>query len=191
MSKIKLTWATYLTVLRIVIAIFMLGVLCLDQWWESLLLPLFLLGSLTDWLDGYFARTFAQQSKLGQFLDPVADKILYIASVLVLTYLLLDPWFTLLSFLIIIREFIIGALREFISVSNDHSHLSVSKLAKYKTAVQFFSSVYFFIFVSFNGYFSVVYGYIILICAVFLSYASAWGYLKKTHNLLTNIRQTQ
>ena len=64
---------------------------------RGFLLPLFLMGSLTDWLDGYFIEPLLS-IKAWSIFDPVADKILYIASVLVLTYLLLDPWFTLLSF---------------------------------------------------------------------------------------------
>ena len=116
MVQTKITYATYLTALRVFIALVMISILFLDSYWQVLLLPLYIIGCLTDFLDGWVARKFAQQTDLGQFLDPVADKIFFFAGTLVLTYLLHDPWFMIMSFLIMIR-YMINAIKQILTLS--------------------------------------------------------------------------
>ena len=98
-------------------------------------LTLFVAAALTDWLDGYMARIRDEVSGLGRFLDPVADKLLVAATLLMLVYVGQISGVTILPALVILcREITVSALREFlaeISVS-----VPVSKLAKWKTAVQ-------------------------------------------------------
>ena len=100
-----------------------------------IVLTLFVAAALTDWLDGYMARIRDEVSGLGRFLDPVADKLLVAATLLMLVYVGQISGVTILPALVILcREITVSALREFlaeISVS-----VPVSKLAKWKTAVQ-------------------------------------------------------
>ncbi len=95
-----------------------------------------MMACLTDYLDGYIARTYAQTTRLGKFLDPIADKILVISTLFLmggqghLSSLALIP-----ALVIICREMMISALREFLS-SYQQPILPVSSLAKWKTTFQ-------------------------------------------------------
>lgn len=93
---------------------------------------LFLIACITDFLDGYFARVFSIQSKLGSFLDPVADKLLVGSVILVLTYY--KKVDLLPSLAIIFREILVSGLREFLAELR--VSVPVSKLAKIKTFFQ-------------------------------------------------------
>lgn len=97
---------------------------------------LFGLAALTDWLDGYLARRLGQTSKLGAFLDPVADKLM-VATVLVLL-LQSDPSIGLaLPVAVIIgREITVSALREWMAELGARGTVAVSSLGKIKTAAQ-------------------------------------------------------
>ncbi|MFT4630315.1 MAG: CDP-diacylglycerol--glycerol-3-phosphate 3-phosphatidyltransferase [Dinoroseobacter sp.] len=103
----------------------------------------FTLAGISDALDGYLARKWNQTSKLGAFLDPVADKLLVVAMlILVVT----DPevrggvqssWFFILAVLIIIsREIIVSALREWMAELGKRANVAVSVVGKYKTGMQ-------------------------------------------------------
>lgn len=96
---------------------------------------LFVAAALTDWLDGYLARAWAQQSTLGRMLDPIADKLIVGATLLMLVY---DHTIGGLSIwaavIILCREILVSGLREFLAELNVKVH--VSQLAKWKTAVQ-------------------------------------------------------
>ncbi len=101
-------------------------------------MAIFFIACFTDYLDGYIARTFSQVSRLGQILDPVADKLL-VASVLVVLAGIgaIKDIHLVAAIIIISREILLSALREFLSESD--IIIPVSKLAKYKTATQMFS----------------------------------------------------
>ncbi len=97
---------------------------------------LFSAAGLTDWLDGHMARRWAQQSELGRFLDPIADKLLVAATLLMLvakgrlsTELALLP-----ALVILCREILVSGLREYLA--GLRVGLPVSRLAKWKTAIQ-------------------------------------------------------
>ncbi len=98
-------------------------------------LVLFTAAALTDWLDGYLARLRGEVSGLGRFLDPVADKLLVAATLLMLVYVGQISGLTVLPALVILcREIMVSGLREFLAelaVS-----VPVSKLAKWKTGMQ-------------------------------------------------------
>jgi cardiolipin synthase (CMP-forming) len=90
---------------------------------------------VTDWLDGHVARRWAQQSDLGRFLDPIADKLLVSATLLMLTATLRLPAGALLPALVILcREILVSGLREYLA--GLRVGLPVSRLAKWKTAIQ-------------------------------------------------------
>ena len=89
----------------------------------------------TDWLDGHMARRWAQQSDLGRFFDPIADKLLVAATLLMLTATVRLPFGALLPALVILcREILVSGLREYLAELR--VGLPVSRLAKWKTAIQ-------------------------------------------------------
>jgi CDP-diacylglycerol--glycerol-3-phosphate 3-phosphatidyltransferase len=95
---------------------------------------LFVLVALTDWLDGYLARKLNQTSSFGAFLDPVADKFLVSASLLILLELgRVDAWVALI---IIGREIAISALREWMAQIGASRSVAVNMLGKLKTTAQ-------------------------------------------------------
>ena len=93
---------------------------------------LFMAAALTDWLDGYLARSRGEETAFGRFLDPVADKLLVAAALVLLVSADMAP--ALLAVIIIGREITIGALREWLAQRATIVH--VSQLAKWKTAIQ-------------------------------------------------------
>ncbi len=104
----------------------------------------FLLAGLTDWLDGYLARTLAQTSKFGEFLDPVADKLM-VAVVLVLlvsdeflvSELFGSQMFAVVAAVVIGREIAVSALREWMAELGNRGIVAVGFVGKIKTTSQF------------------------------------------------------
>src|ERR1700683_3752926 len=96
----------------------------------------FALAGITDTLDGYYARKLGQTSRLGAFLDPVADKLI-VAAALVLIVSKDPRWFVVIVAVVIIgREIAVSALREWMAEIGARSRIKVSLLAKYKTIMQ-------------------------------------------------------
>jgi CDP-diacylglycerol--glycerol-3-phosphate 3-phosphatidyltransferase/cardiolipin synthase len=96
---------------------------------------LFVSASLTDWLDGYLARMWAQQSTLGQMLDPIADKLLVGAALIMLVHdRTIDGFSVWAAVIVLCREILVSGLREFLASLN--VTVRVTRLAKWKTAVQ-------------------------------------------------------
>jgi len=94
----------------------------------------FLLAALTDWLDGYLARKLDQTSAFGAFLDPVADKLMVAAALIILVKL--GRADAVISFIIIGREITISALREWMAKVGASKNIAVSMLGKVKTTLQ-------------------------------------------------------
>mgnify|MGYP001546734263 FL=1 len=104
-------------------------------------LAIFLLAALTDWLDGWVARRFAQQSAFGAFLDPVADKLMVVAA-LMLVVRSHPTLLTLLSaMLVILREVYVSALREWMASAGLRNVVAVAQIGKWKTATQMLALV--------------------------------------------------
>ena len=101
---------------------------------------LFVVVAATDWLDGWLARRLNQTSAFGAFLDPVADKFLVCASILIL--LDLDRVSALVAFIIIGREIAISALREWMAKIGASGNVAVHMLGKLKTATQMAAIVF-------------------------------------------------
>ncbi len=103
-------------------------------------LVLFVVAALTDFVDGYLARAWKQESKFGAMLDPIADKAMVIIAIAVLVALSsverssMDPWILLPATLILFREVFVSGLREFLG--DTAGTLKVTKLAKWKTTAQ-------------------------------------------------------
>jgi len=98
---------------------------------------LFGIAAITDYFDGYFARSMKVQSNFGKCLDPIADKLLVIvAIVMLIKFNPSNPWILFPGLVIICREVLVSGLREYLAEVN--IRVPVSTLAKYKTAVQMF-----------------------------------------------------
>ena len=132
-----LTVPTILTWMRIVAIPLLVGVFYLPLPQETRNLTagvMFIVFALTDWLDGFLARKLQQTSAFGAFLDPVADKFLVCASVLVLVHLQRADVFV--GLIIIGREIAISALREWMAQIGASRSVAVHMLGKVKTTVQ-------------------------------------------------------
>ncbi len=117
------------------IAVIPLLVLCFyfpGEFPRYLACTLFTAAAITDYLDGYLARSWRQQSPFGRWLDPIADKLLVAATILMLVGLDRAP--LLPSLVILLREITVSGLREYMAEVS--VGLPVSRLAKWKTAVQ-------------------------------------------------------
>lgn len=126
-----LTW-TRIVAIPLLIGVFYLG---LEHGTQNLVATvMFIVFALTDWLDGYLARKLNQTSSFGAFLDPVADKFLVCASLLVLVHLKRADVFVAL--IIIGREIAISALREWMAQIGASKSVAVHMLGKVKTTVQ-------------------------------------------------------
>ena len=94
------------------------------------------LAGITDWLDGYLARKLGQSTPLGAFLDPVADKLMVAVALALLIERYDAWWFTLPAVIIIGREIVISALREWMAELGKRTSVAVSYLGKVKTTAQ-------------------------------------------------------
>ncbi|MCC6000198.1 MAG: CDP-diacylglycerol--glycerol-3-phosphate 3-phosphatidyltransferase [Pararhodobacter sp.] len=104
-------------------------------WADWLALVLFMGAAVTDWFDGYLARLWKQESRIGAMLDPIADKAMVVIALLVITgYSGMDPWLILPATAILFREVFVSGLREYLG--NTSRLLAVTKLAKWKTTAQ-------------------------------------------------------
>ena len=126
-----LTW-TRIVAIPLIVGVFYLGLAPMVQ--NLVATVMFIAFALTDWLDGYLARRLNQTSSFGAFLDPVADKFLVCASLLVLVHLGRTDVFVAL--IIIGREIAISALREWMAHIGASKSVAVHMLGKIKTTVQ-------------------------------------------------------
>jgi CDP-diacylglycerol--glycerol-3-phosphate 3-phosphatidyltransferase len=101
--------------------------------WFALLL--FICAAITDWFDGYLARSWKQVTKLGTMLDPIADKAMVVIALMVIVgYSSMSPWLVLPATVILFREVFVSGLREFLG--DTAGTLKVTQLAKWKTTAQ-------------------------------------------------------
>ncbi|MBO9455109.1 CDP-diacylglycerol--glycerol-3-phosphate 3-phosphatidyltransferase [Paracoccus sp. R12_1] len=104
-------------------------------WADWAALTIFLIAAITDWLDGYLARAWQQESRFGAAMDPIADKAMVVIAIVVITgYSGMNPWLILPAAVILFREVFVSGLREFLGPNA--KLLKVTKLAKWKTTFQ-------------------------------------------------------
>ncbi len=127
-----LTWARILAIPFIVGVFYLQGLSRAEQ--NLLATGMFVVFAATDWADGYLARKLNQTSAFGAFLDPVADKFLVCASLLVLVHL--DRTDVFVALIIIGREIAISSLREWMAIIGATKSVAVHAVGKLKTAVQ-------------------------------------------------------
>jgi len=131
---IFLTWLRILTI-PLVIGVFYVPEVWLSSWRQNLIATsLFIAAAITDWLDGYLARRLNQTSAFGAFLDPVADKLMIAAALIVLVWL--QRVDAIIAVVIIGREIAVSALREWMARIGQSKSVAVNFLGKIKTISQ-------------------------------------------------------
>jgi cardiolipin synthase len=153
---------------------------------------LFAIASFTDFLDGLIARLYKEESKLGELLDPIADKIL-VAAALVLLVMngIIKNLEVIAAIVILTREILVSGLREFMAKTKDVS-LPVSSLSKFKTFIQMLSIAILLTgetgnrLINFQDYNAQTIGIILLWVSAFLTLYTGYDYLRKGINTAIN-----
>ena len=130
-----LTYARILAVPLIVLCFYLEGRIRPTDWWRWAAVTIFIIASITDYLDGYIARIWKQTSNIGKMLDPIADKLLVSAALLLLAFdRTIDKWSLWAAIIILCREILVSGLREYLAALK--VSVPVTQLAKWKTAMQ-------------------------------------------------------
>ena len=147
---ILLTW------LRIILIPLLIAIYYVPESWVQFVgrdlgaTVVFVVAAVTDWLDGYLARRWRQTSAFGAFLDPVADKLMVAAALIVLVQLgRLDA---ILAAIIIGREITISALREWMAQIGAHRSIAVSMIGKVKTTAQMMAIPFLLYYAPLDGF---------------------------------------
>lgn len=136
-SKSTFNTPTLLTLARIALIPFFVGIFYLHSWWGNALAAfVFLLAALTDYVDGWLARRLNQSTRFGAFLDPVADKLMVAAALVLLVEYHGTAWLDVPAIVIISREIAVSALREWMAEIGRRATVAVSQIGKVKTVVQ-------------------------------------------------------
>ena len=181
--KIKIP--NYLTIGRItIVPIFVISFYLPGFYGDIIPLVLFVTASFTDFLDGLLARMYKEESKLGELLDPIADKILVAAALILLVMNgTIKNYEVIAAIIILTREILISGLREFLAIGK--IKLPVSNLAKLKTFLQMFSISILLTgetgnkIVNFQDYNAQTIGIILLWFSAFLTLYTGYDYLRK------------
>ena len=181
--KIKIP--NYLTIGRIIIVpVFVFAFYLPGFYGDIIPLTLFLIASFTDFLDGLLARMYKEESKLGELLDPIADKIIVATALLLLVMdETIKNYEVIAAIIILTREILVSGLREFLAIGK--IKLPVSNLAKLKTFLQMFSISILLTgetgnkIINFQDYNAQTIGIILLWLSAFLTLYTGYEYLKK------------
>lgn len=177
----------FLTWLRIVLIPLVVGIFYVPDvmmsvpFKNTLAMVVFVLAALTDWFDGFLARRLNQTSAFGAFLDPVADKLMVTAALLVLVEL--TRLNAVIALVIVGREIAISALREWMAQIGASKSVAVNSLGKFKTACQMVAipMLLYYAPLSFDGHVildSRVWGLWLIYVAAFLTIWSMLYYMK-------------
>ena len=174
-----------LTLLRIllipiIVCLFLLS----PQGYRTIIFSLFLLATITDYLDGFFARYMKQVTNFGTFLDPVADKLLVIITLILLITENQDIFFLVPVLIIITREFLVIAIRQRLAEAGDNIKLSVLFISKIKTAIQLISLLLLLYKFPLLGIDIYQLGIHLLQIASLLTLISFFYYVKKSWNVI-------
>lgn len=139
---------------------------------------LFCLASITDYFDGYLARTRNEITNFGTFLDPIADKLLVASVILILTSKgVIADWETIPALIILLREITVSGLREYLA--GIKVSIPVSRIAKLKTLLQLFALAFLILSESIADISLIIYfGKIFLWIAGLLTLYTAYDYVK-------------
>ena len=181
--KIKIP--NILTIGRIIIVPFFVISFFLPGFYGEIIpFLLFILASFTDFLDGLLARLYKQESKLGELLDPIADKIIVSAALILLVMNgTIQNYEVIAAIIILTREILISGLREFLA--DVQVKIPVSSLAKGKTFIQMFSIAILLTgetgnkIINFEDYNAQTVGIILLWLSAFLTLYTGYDYVRK------------
>lgn len=174
--------ANLLTIARIALIPVFVGILYLPHhymsahdvnFWATLV---FALAAATDWLDGYIARKYQQTSAFGAFLDPVADKLMVAAALIVMVEL--NRVGAIVALIIIGREIAISALREWMAGNGQGSSVAVAFIGKLKTTMQMLAILLLLYYEDIWGFPTRQAGEFLIIIAAILTLVSMAYYLK-------------
>ena len=181
----KIKFPNYLTIGRIIIVpVFVLAYYLPGFYGDIIPFTLFVIASFTDFLDGLLARLYKEESKLGELLAPIADKII-LATALILLVMdgTIKNYEVIAAIIILTREILISGLREFLA--KGQVNLPVSGLAKLKTFLQMFSISLLLTgetgnkIINFQDYNAQTIGIILLWLSAFITLYTAYDYLRK------------
>lgn len=147
-----------------------------------LLTFVFILAAITDWLDGYLARRLDLSSAFGRFLDPVADKLMVAAALIILVQWHPNIMMAISAIVIISREIAVSALREWMAELGNRTSVAVSYVGKLKTTFQMIAiTVLLLNWASLEmvGYALLVISVILTLWSMFIYLKAAWPYLKQ------------
>jgi len=145
----------------------------------------FAVAAITDWFDGYLARRLGQMTPFGAFLDPVADKIMVAVALVLLVERHNDLLFTLAACVIIGREIVVSALREWMAELGRRTSVAVSMIGKVKTVFQMVSIVVLLaVDAERDGSEVLAAGVVLLYIAAGLTLWSMWVYLRAAMGVL-------
>ncbi|GAA6185954.1 MULTISPECIES: CDP-diacylglycerol--glycerol-3-phosphate 3-phosphatidyltransferase [Aliiglaciecola] len=183
-----------ITMLRVVLIPVFVVVYYLDwEWARQAGAFIFWFAALTDWFDGYLARKLKQSSAFGAFLDPVADKLIVAAALLMITHSYNTVWITIPAILLMSREVYISALREWMGQHGKSDIVAVSFIGKAKTMAQMLALIGLLsemdYFMGFPIYW-VKLGYVLLYISAVLSAWSMVSYTVAAWKSLTSNEQS-
>jgi CDP-diacylglycerol--glycerol-3-phosphate 3-phosphatidyltransferase/cardiolipin synthase len=139
---------------------------------------IFGIAAVTDFIDGWVARRYGQSSRFGEFLDPVADKLM-VATVLVMLVQAQSGWFEdVIAMIIIGREITISALREWMATIGERANVKVSFAGKVKTTLQMFGIAFMVYQHDLFGIPIYTVGFVLLVAAAVMTIWSMFFYLK-------------
>ena len=181
----RFKFLNYLTIGRIIIVPIFVFTFYLPGFYGDILpFALFVIASFTDFLDGLLARMYKEESKLGELLDPIADKIIVATALLLLVMdQTIKNYEVIAAIIILTREILISGLREFLAKGK--IKLPVSNLAKLKTFLQMFSISLLLLgdtgnkILNFQDYNAQTIGIILLWLSAFLTLYTGYDYLRK------------
>ena len=178
-GPLKLNLANILTLLRI--AAIPVVVVCFYSpldYARPIAAVLFGLAAITDMIDGWVARRFGQTSRFGEFLDPVADKLM-VAIVLVMLVQAQASWFEdVIAMIIIGREITISALREWMATIGERANVKVDITGKIKTTLQMFGIAFMVWKLPLFGIPIYTIGFVLLVLAAVMTIWSMFVYLR-------------
>ena len=148
------------------------------RWGHFCAAVFFSLAAITDWLDGYIARTYHLSSQFGAFLDPVADKLMVAVALVLVVGEVPMPFLTIPAAIIVGREIIVSALREWMAEIGKRNNVSVSIVGKVKTTCQMIALIALLLYRSDSPYELALLGTVMLYIAGALTIYSMIVYIK-------------
>ena len=146
------------------------------------------MASITDWLDGFLARKLHQTSAFGAFLDPVADKLIVVVALVLLVGEKDIPWITIPAAVIVGREIVISALREWMAELGKRASVAVNYIGKFKTGMQMAALIILLAFNPKTSWLGII-GWCLLYLAAFLTLWSMFVYLKLAWHILSEQKE--